>query len=123
MANEIRVSVGLECINANLKIPKMGSTTQITQNVQGGPVPGMVTIGTSEEDIPTTDIATLGWCYMKNLDVTNYIKYGPKSAGSMVEFGRLYPGEECVFRLAAGITIRAIADTGACKCLIFVLNH
>lgn len=123
MANEIRVGASLECNNGNFILPKVGGNTQnVTQNTLGGGVPGMVSIGTSEEDIVTTDISTLGWCFIKNLDPTNFIKYGPKSGGSMIEFGKLKAGEAAVFRLMTGITIRAVADTAACKVQILILN-
>ncbi len=123
MANEIKVVASLQCTNGSFKLPKFGGDTQsITQTTLGGGVPGYVSIGTSEEDITLTDIGTNGWCWMKNCDTANFIKFGPKSAGAMIEFGRLFAGEECVFRLAAGVTMRAIADTAAVKCQIVVVN-
>lgn len=123
MANEIKVTASMSCTNGNFIFPAVGTAQQsITQTTLGGGVPGYVSIGTSEEDIVTTDVGTLGWMWMKNLDSTNYIQWGPKSAGAMVAVGRLHAGEAVVLRLEPGITLRMIANTAACKLQIHVLE-
>lgn len=123
MANEIKVTASLSCTNGNFVFPKVGSTEQsITQTTLGGGGPGYLSIGTSEEDITFTDVGTPGWVWMKNLDSTNFITYGPKSAGAMVAFGKLKAGEAVVFRLAGSVTVRMAADTAACKLQIHCLD-
>ena len=125
MANEIKVTAKMSCTNGNFIVPALGSSEQsITQTTLGGGVPGYVSIGTgAEEDIVTTDVGTLGWVWMKNLDSTNYIQWGPKSGGVMVPVGRLKAGEAVVLRLEPGITLRMTANTGACKLQIIVLEN
>lgn len=118
MANELKVSLGTTYANGGLKDNVPAETINVTQTNQEfhGSV---VSVGFSaEEDLALGDITTNGWIYLKNLDATNYVKYGPKSAGSMVEFGRLKPGEAHILRLAPGITLRWIADTAAVKVLV-----
>ena len=124
MANEIKVTASLSCTNGNFVFPKVGSSEQsITQTTLGGGGPGYLSIGTSEEAITFTDVGTLGWIWIKNLDSTNFIKFGPESAGAMVSCGKLKAGESCVFRLMTGITLRMQADTAACKVQIHCLEN
>lgn len=124
MANEIRVTASLSCTNSNFILPTMGSGQQsIDQATMGGGGPGYLSIGTSEEAIAFTDISTLGWCFIKNLDASNFVTYGPESAGAMVSFGRLKAGEAAVMRLSPGATVRMKADTAACKVQIICLEN
>lgn len=83
----------------------------------------IVTVGTSEEDMPVGDVATNGFLFLKNLDSTNFVKFGPKDGGNMVDFGRLKKGEWAWFRLAAGSTpLRWVADTAPVKVQMLLLN-
>jgi hypothetical protein len=94
------------------RIPK--KVHEITQAAQGAHSP-VVSVETVEEDLPIGDITTLGWLYLRNLDTTNYVTYGPKSGGAMVAFGRIKPGEPALMRLEPGITLRWVANTAAVK--------
>lgn len=83
---------------------------------------GTLTIGTSEEDITFTDVSSPRRLYMVNLDSTNYVKWGPKSAGAMVEMGRLYPdGTQASFDIApSGVTLRMVANSASCNVLFWL---
>jgi hypothetical protein len=122
MANELQVFVGVTLTKSNLKRLINAETVQVTVsgNIVDGPK--TVTVGTSEEDLTVGDVATLGWVYGRNIDATNFVKYGPKSAGSMIVFGRCKPGEIFCFRFEPGITLRWIADTGAVNMDIMVVS-
>jgi hypothetical protein len=123
MADEISVAVSLSDTNGNFTFPKVGSTKSITQNVQGGGGPGIVSIPTTAGGtVISPVITTLGWAYFKNLDLTNYVDIGPTSGGAIVAFARLKPGEETVIRLTPGITLRALANTAAVNLDVRVLN-
>jgi hypothetical protein len=100
-----------------LQIPGV-TLTQTTVGFFGG----ILSIGTSEEDITFTDVTTPRRLCMLNMDTTNFVKYGPKSAGSMVEFGRLYPDSSFAsFDLGpSGVTLRMVADTADCKVLFWL---
>ena len=89
----------------------------LTQSAEGGGNPGWVTIGTSEEDISFGDV-TPRFCLIENLDATNYVKFGPKSGGSMVLLGRISPGGWARVEIGSGVTLRMVADTAACNCRI-----
>ena len=86
----------------------------LSQASEGGGNPGFVSIGTSEEDIAFGDV-TPRFIMIENLDATNFVKYGPKSGGSMVLLGRVSPGGMAPFELGAGVTLRMVADTAACN--------
>ena len=71
------------------------------------------TIGTSEESITFTDIATNGWCVMVNDDATNYVQWGFATG---VYGGRMRAGETAgPFRLEPGATLYLKANTASCK--------
>lgn len=89
-------------------------TLTTSQTTQGGGNPGYVNIGTSEEDISFGDV-TPRIVIIENMDGTNFVKYGPKSGGSMVNFGRVSPGGIARFEMGSGVTLRMSADTAACN--------
>jgi hypothetical protein len=125
MANEITATVKFKLVNGDLIVPFDLGTKRITQTTQGA-FADTVTVSTSEQDLslPTNSTVTAaiqGVFGVMNLDATNYVKYGPKSGGAMVEFGRLYPGVPQVVELAPSITLRWIAIGGACRVLFVLL--
>lgn len=121
MANEITLTASVSLTNGNLKKSFAPGTVQITQTTLGAD-DRVVSIGTTEEDLAFGDVATLGFLCVRNLDSTNYVQWGPKSAGVMVAIGRLKPGEYAIIRIEPGVTIRAIANTAACKVQWFLLE-
>lgn len=121
MANEITLTLGLQLINSNLRATYPQIASQYTQTT-AGMSDQVITVGTSEEDISFTDITTPGVCVLHNLDSTNFVKYGPKSGGSMVEMGRLKPGDKQVIRFGSSVTLRMVADTASCKVRIMCLE-
>ena len=92
---------------------------QITQTTQAVFV-DTVTVATSEQDIslPTSSKFTAAlqgiFCAI-NLDATNYVKIGPKSGGSMIEMGRLYPLHPVQIPIAPSVVLRWVADTASCS--------
>lgn len=123
MANEITETVALSLNNGNLKDNIVLETKQITQSTQWS-FRDVLSIPTTAGGtvISTTGITALGWCYVKNLDATNFVKLGPTSGGAIIDMIKLKPGEFCLFRLMTGITLRAISDTAACKILIVIYD-
>lgn len=114
MADEIKISMSIVAELGNNKFSRSERNLLDTWTTNTGPNPGTVAVGTSEEDIAFGDV-TPAWVIIKNLDATNFVKYGPKSAGAMVEFGRLYPGMASLFYMAPGVTLRMVADTASCN--------
>lgn len=76
-------------------------------------------IGTSAEAIDIGDITTCGYCWLRNLDPTNFVTIRMGASGADVI--KLKAGEVALFRLAAS-TPHAIADTGTCNLEILILE-
>jgi hypothetical protein len=124
VANEIKVTTQIKCDNANFSMPLFGKQNQgVTQTTPGGMVPGQVSIGTTDTTISFAGLTALGWCYLQNLDATNYVDFGPDSSG-MIAAVRLKPGEPgMLIRLVPGTTYKAKANSAACKVLILALDN
>jgi len=85
----------------------------------------IVSIGTTEEEhVFSTDIGNAGQLYMRNLDNTNYVEWGPTtgaypfrlSKGTAAQGG----GPPTVLELAPGATsIFLKANTAACRVEIY----
>ena len=71
MANEITVTASLRVNNGNLSESISTGTLQFTQAAAGGPTPGYVSIGTSEESFTLPKLTTKRLVYMKNINTTN----------------------------------------------------
>lgn len=121
MAGELRASITTQLTNGSLVDPSLTSSSSITQTTALFDA-CVCSVTTSEGDIAFPSVSTLGWMRIRNLDGTNFVKYGPKSAGSMVVFGKLKAGEEAWLRLMTGITLRMVADTATCKVQIRIYN-
>lgn len=121
MANEISINARFRFVDAN-SLPYLDvtfPTTNFTQSAQGGPTPGYVTIGTTEESQAFGELGTLGWLFMKNLDTTNYVQWG---FATTAYGGRIEAGEIAMFRLEPSTTLYLKANTAACKMLIYAME-
>ena len=119
MANEITITAIMKLENGHLSISEVASSKKFDQSALGGGLPGFATIGTTEETITTTDISTLGWMWMKNLDTGNYVEWGFSTG---VYGGRVEAGEPALLRLNPGATIYMKADTAAVDMRIVILE-
>lgn len=115
MANEINLATSARVVNGNFSYDFKPGALNLDQNNpgRGGHVQK---IGTSEEVVDIGDVSIEGYAFLRNLDSTNWIEYGPDSTGgggSMVVFGKLKPGEVAVWRIGASVVveIKAKADT------------
>lgn len=117
MANEFTIRLSVTAKNGNMydKSGPEGGVFYLNQATVGGPSPGMISVGTSEEVITFTDITTPTLLVIQNLDATNFITYGPTSGGVMIPVGKILAGKFNVITLDASVTLRAKADTAACK--------
>lgn len=120
MANEITVSGRLKVSNGSLSFERNISTLAVDQSAVGGPTPGYMTIGTSEESTMMSELGTLGWVMMQNLDTTNYVEWGFSTG---VYGGRMEAGEFALFRLNPSTTLYLRANTAACKCVIYAIEN
>jgi len=121
MANEITLKFSLQAENGFLKESVNIGQLQIDQAAVGM-AGGAQSIGTSEEVVGFGDVSTEGLLYLRNLDDTNYVEFGPEDTGAMVPIGKLEPGEFAVFRLKPSVVLRAQADTAACLLQVLLLE-
>lgn len=120
MANEIQVSSGIRVLKNGLEFSVPSKTYSVTMNGTGGPTPGNVSIGTTEESITFSELGTLGLLSMRNTDATNYVQFGFSTG---VYGGRLKPNEPpAQFRLEPGATLYLKANTATCKVLVYGLE-
>lgn len=119
MASEISITGRLRVVNGSLQFDTGNINVVADQAAVGGPTPGYVTIGTTEEEIAFGELSTKGWVWMQNLDATNYVQWG-FSAG--VYGGRMKAGETAgPFRLD-GTSVFLKANTAACKVVIYAIE-
>ena len=115
MANEITITYAMSRKHATNtldthEVPMVRK--QITQT-GAGQYDVKPSIGTSEESITFTDIATNGFCILVNLDTTNYVEWGFSTG---VYGGRMRALEPAgPFRVNAGATIYLKANTATCR--------
>lgn len=113
MAAELTLS-GLTIAFTKANVPSVSLTVPtITPSVAGSAwLDNTQSVGTSEEAILLGDPAVGGYCYMQNMDATNYVQI--RSATGVAALIRLIAGDWCVFRLDASATAPfAIANTAA----------
>lgn len=120
MANELTITHQAVLRNGNNVFIHQPGAVQITQTAAGGPVPGVITVGTTEETVSLSELSTYGWCEIRNLDTTNFVDFG----FSTTVYGiRVKAGEIASFRLKPGCTLYAKSDTAACKVAIYALEN
>lgn len=118
MADEIKIRTELSCDNGFFHFPSQGVNTYYDQTTPGGGGPGSKTIATGGTTISFADMTAPGWCYMQNLDVSNYVTYG----GSSDQPFMMKPGEPALVRINPSGTLRLVANSAACEVLIQVLE-
>jgi len=116
MANEIRVTAGISVNNGNSSFSFPSKSKSIDQAAIGGPTPGAISVGTSEESTAFPELTTEGWLYMQNNDATNYVQWGFSTG---VYGGRLKAGECALFRMEPALTLYLKANTAACNVLVY----
>lgn len=122
MASEIRISLNLSVTNPNTATGyKRTISKNLTLNQTGiGAWDNIVIVGTAEENLAPTDITTLGWMYLENLDSTNYVDYGISDGGAIKALGKIKAGEIALLRLKTGVTVRAQANTAPVKLQVII---
>lgn len=107
MADEITYTLELALENGELA-ESLSVNATLDQAGQGSHKPTVIVGTTAEQDLGMGDLVTPGVLAIKNLTVapsTTFVRYGPKSGGSMVPFGKLKPGQTHLIYLATGVTV------------------
>jgi len=119
MADEITIISGISVLKSNLSttIPTTSSTvdlsgTKFIRNCQ--------TVGTTYEAVSVGDLASAGWCYIKNTDTTKYVEFGVEVAAAFYPFVKILAGETAgPFKLST-LTIFGRANTASVVADIFI---
>ena len=112
MANEARVTASLSIT----KLDTAGSRTLLqylsqpgafVADVTGtkGPTPGAIRVPIGGVAADLSELTTPGWCWMMNLDETNYVEYGIRDPGAdtFYQLGELGPGEINLVKLSRNL--------------------
>jgi hypothetical protein len=98
------------------------SATVTTTNDQKQVTTQVIGFAAHEAITINSDIASPGAVRLYNSDPTNFITIGRDSSGTFVPMAELPPnGFPMKFRLPAGVTLYAKADTAACNLEVCVL--
>jgi hypothetical protein len=116
MANEITASAAFRVVNGFSIFEQPARSVSVTQTAKGGPTPGAISVGTSEESTTFPELTTEGWIFMQNNDTTNYVQWGFSTG---VYGGRIKAGEFAMFRMEPALTLYLIANTAACNVLVY----
>lgn len=114
MANEINYSLNVMVTNEDYQ-RMLTESAAVDQAAIGGASPGLLDIGTTEENISFGDV-TPGLVFMKMIypDVEEtanvQITWGLNDASTMRTLGVMFPGDVAIFRLETGATIRCVAS-------------
>ena len=121
MANELTLNLKASFTSGNLSsdFPTQAGQLDVAAVEQNSSV---FSLTTAETDLTFVGITTPGWLIIKNLDATNYITWGPKSAGAMILCGKIMATEFAIFRLGAAVTIRMLANTATVKVQYWVVG-
>lgn len=122
MANQVNVTFTASVLNGALNdnFPQVNDLfAQTTQ----GKFSSSPTIAITDTTLAIT-LANPGLVALKNLDETNFISWGPDSAGTRVPLGKLLPGRTShIYLESASVVLKAIADTAPCKLEIWAIEE
>lgn len=123
MANEITIVTSVRATNDNFLFPQIGAGNfKVDQAVAGGGSPGIITATFGAHVlVDLTELTTEGWCYMKNIDLQNFITFGVFVV-TYFPLGKLKPGETALFRLNPGAVFAVKADTADAQLQILILE-
>src|SRR5690349_2534930 len=114
MANELTVEINLRHVKGSVDQSQRVSKSVTVSG--DNYIKNVQTIGTSAENISVVDVAAPGYVFVRNLDSTNFVQFGPDNTNWFVKAKALEPA---CFRLN-GTSFMAKADTASCKVEIFI---
>lgn len=114
MADEITITVGMSALKSELVISEPTKTIQRTM-AGTHHAASVQDIGTTYEALAIpAELATLGYCHLKNVDATNYIEIGVEVAAAFYPVIKLIPGDIAVLRFSP-VSLFGRANTAGAK--------
>lgn len=120
MARSVNISRAVTIVDGSSTILTLPSVTKQKTQTTARHILLTKQVGTSEESVDpsTLDISTNGYCYLINLDATNYVEWGTTSTDYC---GKLEAADYAgPFQLNAGKTLYLKANTAACEVQILI---
>ncbi len=112
MADELKVTLSTVLTNGNFKDTNQPGTISIDQDTQGFQSQIVTVTSSATVTLGVSTLTTLGRAFLRNLDATNFISWGPQSStGGIVKAARIYPGDVQWVSLNPGTTYLALAST------------
>lgn len=121
MANEISITLAVKVLKGSYA--ETFNYTGFVSQAAAGAASGVQTVGTSEENLDSGDVANNGLLILRNLDSTNFVDYGMSDAGTMKAVGRIKAGECAMLRVKPAVTVRLKADTASCSVQYLFLEN
>jgi hypothetical protein len=105
MADEARIITSLNIRKNNLHHQTQPTSFSADVDGEKGPVPGAITIATAGTNIDFSELTTPGWCWITNLDRTNFVEWGIYDTEAALFFpvGELGPGEQALFKFSRNL--------------------
>lgn len=102
MSNEIRVQCSLQIRNGALDYASRPTAFLDDMALVGGPTPGELTIALAGTNVDLSQLTSPGWCWMQNLDPTNYVEYGTydDATAKFSAFGEILPTKSVIHFLS-----------------------
>lgn len=122
MADEITIVSGISGTKSNLTftVPVNTKTVDLSGSAF---IRNCQTIGTTYEAITVGDLASAGWCYITNLDSTNFVEFGVEVAATFYPFVKILAGESAgPFKLST-LTIFGRANTASVRADILITEN
>ena len=111
MADELKATLTVRYTKESVSAKTPGAT--ISLDVTGeGIQSGVQSIGTTAEALGKGDITTIGWIWLKNLNLINFVELSIDGGTNF--FGKLEPGEETFLPIHTA-NIHAKADSASCS--------
>lgn len=121
MANEISYTVGISCTKG-YESEQARPAGLFADKATIGAMAETQIVPTSDTVVDFGDLVAARFCFLRNLDTTNYIDIGPTASGAIVATVRLKPGECCLMPLAPSVVLRAQANTASVKLKKLILE-
>lgn len=114
MANEARVTAGLQIIAGNINYLSQPSAFLATVTGRKGPTPGSISVAVLGTDVDLSQLTQPGLCILHNQDPTNFVTYGIRDpeTNRFYPLGELLPGEIYPLRLSRDIQEEYGTGTG-----------
>jgi hypothetical protein len=111
MADEIAIALQFTVAKNSFYFDYNPGSQTFDLTGSGGGNPGLVSVGTSEEDISFGDVSGDGWILIVNLDAASTVTWGASDT-TMKDIGTIGIGGFALFQFASAATLRMQSNGG-----------